>query len=88
VTTVAELVPGDLVVGLLGERAVFVCAVAHPIWPGLQLVVWRMMDGWVGRADAPGWSFDALSPHCDVGSAKSVSSEERLSRLRVALLGK
>lgn len=62
-----------------GMSAVFVAQTQHPIWPALQLVVWRMQDG--------SWSHDALSPYQDVGHVALADSASRLVRLRGALLG-
>lgn len=54
---VRDLVPGD-VVESIGQRAVFITATRHPYYGGLQLVVWRLADG---------YSFDALNPNQVVG---------------------
>ena len=59
--TVASLIPGDLVRN--GDmEAVFIARVPHPLYPGLQLVTWRLGDG---------WSFDALDARQEVGRADS-----------------
>lgn len=83
-TTVAELIPGDLVTGG-GASAVFVAATAHPIWPHLRLVIWRLYDP--AHPDLQ-WSHDALWPLQVVGSVVlPVKPGLREQRLRTALLG-
>tara|TARA_R100000365_G_C2730572_1_gene60906 strand:+ start:581 stop:841 length:261 start_codon:yes stop_codon:yes gene_type:complete len=78
-TTVAELIPGDVIDGPLGIlSATFVSAAPHPIYEGLQLVTWRMSDG--------EWSHDALRPEQYVGEARPSDAETRESALRRALL--
>lgn len=88
-TTVRELVPGDLVIlpaasPALPDRAVYIAQTAHPLYRGLQLVIWRMPDG--------GLSLDALSPAQYVGEAQTgplgvPGDGEREQRLRQALHG-
>lgn len=77
--TVASLIPGDLVRN--GDmEAVFIARVPHPLYPGLQLVTWRLGDG---------WSFDALDARQEVGDVWMVSDYmARQERLRLVLLGK
>lgn len=72
-TTVQNLVPGDLVENS-GASALFVAQTEHPIWPSLQLVIWRMPDG--------SWSHDALDARQDVGqiAADQVGNVERLRK--------
>lgn len=78
-TTVEELMPGDRVVHA-EDSAIFVARTTHPIWPHLQLVVWRMEDR--------SWSHDALSAHQEIfGTVEQASADERMLRLRRALLG-
>ncbi len=77
-TYVHELRPGDLV-DLTLRSATFVAQTAHPLYPGLQLVVWRLDDG--------SWSHDALSPQQYVGEARATTLAEAHERLRAALLG-
>lgn len=77
-TTVAELIPGDVVDNGL-DSATFVARTQHPLWPSLQLVVWRMADG--------SWSHDALHTSQDVGQARSADVFARQAALRWALLG-
>ncbi|HEX6869935.1 MAG TPA: hypothetical protein VF163_02455 [Micromonosporaceae bacterium] len=73
-TTVTDLVPGDLTAG-----SVFVAQCPHPIWPHLRLVIWQLADG--------SWSLDALDPRQDVGRVELSTPEQRMDRLRAALLG-
>lgn len=82
-TTVINLTPGDAVPMPLGGEATFIAQTAHPIWPYLQLVVWRMPEGHAGGD----WSHDALSPVQDVGEALPATTVQRQDRLRIALLG-
>lgn len=74
---VSELEPGAVV--RLGNRsATFVVRTVHPIWPALQLVVWKLDDGT--------WSHDALDAEQYVGDAVPSDEETRLTNLRTALL--
>lgn len=75
---VRDLQSGDEVRNA-GMSAVFVVATQHPIWPSLQLVVWRMPDG-------NGWSHDALDARQEIGDITPSTIEERMVRLRKALL--
>lgn len=77
--TVADLIPGDLVV-LGGMSGVFISRGTHPIWPHLMLVTW-----WLPVAGE--WSHDALDYRQEVGDVASATGLERLGRLRSALLG-
>jgi hypothetical protein len=77
-TAVAELIPGDLVTQA-GTSAIFIARSTHPLWPNLQLVVWRLDDG--------SWSHDALDARQDVGDVEPAGDESRTARLRAALLG-
>jgi len=74
----ADLEPGDIV-SLPGSPAtgVFVARAKHPLWPALDLVVWRLSDGT--------WSHDALDPLQDVGQAQPSTPERRQQVLRDAL---
>ena len=79
-TTVMELTPGDEVINdVSGQSAVFVGRLQHPIWPLLQMVIWRMSTG--------EWIHDALDARQDVGRITTSSSSDRLTRLRSVLLG-
>ena len=81
-TTVVELLPGQIVDGPAGnpvESATFVAQTEHPIWPHLRLVVWKLH-----RNDS--WSHDALDPRQDVGTARPSTEAERHAALRRALL--
>ena len=73
---VAQLLPGDEI-HQLGMSAVYIAQTAHPLYPGLQLVIWRMSDGT--------WSHDALSAAQVVGMAADRSYDARHGRLREAL---
>lgn len=80
---VVDLIPGDEVTIFGGSSAVFVARTDHPIWPNLQLVVWRLPKGHpIGE-----WSHDALSPVQEVGDVTRSTPDERQARLRAALLG-
>lgn len=79
-TAVWQLVPGDQVEDRRGgPPPTFVQRAQHPLWPGLQLVIWRMPDG--------SWSHDALDGRQEVGQAVPATEAERTQRLREALLG-
>jgi len=78
VAIVADLMPGDLVT--LGPGSgVFVTSCRHPLYPMLQLVIWRLPDR--------SWSLDALHMQQHVGDLSPASSAERVTRLRDALAG-
>lgn len=81
---VIDLLPGDLVT-MPGARkpATFVASTAHPLWPHLHLVVWRLPAG----HPAGDWSHDALDPRQVVGTRVPSTHGERQARLRHALLG-
>lgn len=82
---VNELKPGDIVsLPIGGELATFVAQTTHPVYEGLQLVIWRMGTrfGEQGR-----WSHDALDHRQVVGTAWSNSEEERRVSLVWALKG-
>lgn len=77
-TTVAELLPGQIVDGPDGAFwATFVAQTEHPLWPHLRLVVWRVADS---------WSHDALDARQYVGTARASTEDERRTNLRRALL--
>lgn len=75
--TVAELLPGDEI-SQLDTSAVYIAQATHPLYPGLQLVIWRMPDG--------SWSHDALRASQVAGTAADRSYDARHARLRAALL--
>lgn len=77
-TRVLQLTPGDEV-GAFGRSGTFIARCPHPLFPGLQLVVWKMDDG--------SWSHDALRVEQDVGEAAPTTEASRELRLRRALLG-
>jgi len=85
-TTIRELLPGDLV-SLPGQSATFIAAAPHPVWPRLMLVIWRLDDGT--------WSLDALRADQEAGEAARLQAadvarleaEQRWARLRAAFYG-
>jgi hypothetical protein len=77
-TRIEELMPGNLVTSI-GRSATFVSRCTHPLWPHLQLVIWRMDDGT--------WSHDALDHRQEVGQVEPSTFTERQKRLKAALLG-
>lgn len=76
---VCDLLPGDEVHLPPDASAVFIAQTQHPLWPQLQLVIWRLADG--------SWSHDALDFHQQVGTRTPSSYADRMARLRTALLG-
>lgn len=79
-STVAELIPGDVIDGPLGLlSATFVSATPHPIYASLQLVTWRISDG--------EWMHNALRSDQHVGEARPATPADREEALRRALLG-
>lgn len=74
-TTVAELVPGDRIT-LFQTSATFVQRASHPLYPELQLVIWRMADD--------SWSHDALDARQHVGDVQRQTAEQRRETLRRA----
>lgn len=77
--TVQNLIPGDVVLNPIGDKATFIARTEHPLFAGLQLVVWRMKDG--------SWSHDALSERQDVGEVERSTPDQRRDALSAALLG-
>lgn len=77
-TTISELLPGD-VVAIDTASATFIAHTQHPLWPHLQLVVWRMADDT--------WSHDALDIRQDVGQVQPADIFSRKAQLQRALLG-
>jgi len=75
---VVHLQPGDLVTNG-GMSAVFIARTVHPVWPVLQLIVWRLDDGTA--------SFDALRSDQEVGEVAPATSAERYDRLVEAVRG-
>lgn len=70
---VIDLLPGDVV--RLGDgSACFIARTAHPVYPTLQMVVWRLHTG--------EWSHDALDPAQVVGDRDEVDDDLRAKRLR------
>jgi hypothetical protein len=74
--TVIQLVPGEKVADPMGAEHTFVAQTPHPLYPSLQLVIWRMADG--------SWSHDALSPAQDVGQVLPSDPSLRVANLRKA----
>ena len=85
-TRVQELMPGMKVNMPTGEQATFVVQAQHPLWPSLQLVVWRMPNDWPNSGEGV-WSHDALDALQDIGTVVPSTSYERETNLRTALLG-
>lgn len=84
---VIDLTPGDRItsMGIDGDiHATFLVQSKHPIYPGLQLVVWWMHE-------EARWSFDALSPIQQVGVLDAplgtFTHQQRQSNLRTILHG-
>jgi hypothetical protein len=66
---IRDLRPGDAI----GE-AIFIAATPHPIWPSLELVVWKRFDGQI--------ILDALRPDQELGHLITPLDENtRLERL-------
>jgi hypothetical protein len=82
---VCDLIPGQRVTGF-GQSAIFVARTDHPLYPGLQLVIWRMEGGGWPDTEA-GWSLDPLDARQEVGEAQASTAEERTANLRAAILG-
>lgn len=75
---VSDLMPGNKVT-LLNRSAVFIARTEHPLWPHLQLVVWKMDDGT--------WSHDALNIDQHVGNIEPWAEPlDRRANLQRALL--
>ena len=77
---VADLTPGDLVTLAPLGSAVFVTSCRHPLYPMLQLVIWRLLPG-------REWSLDALHMQQTIGQLAESTPYERVSRLREAMTG-
>jgi len=78
VSTVKELLPGDLVTS--GDaRAVFITSCPHPVWEELRLVIWRMEEDGSIRVDV-------LKPDYEVGDVGPIEPAARAGRLADALL--
>lgn len=76
---VIDLVPGCRVALDESDGAIYVAQTVHPLWPHLQLVIWKLDDGT--------WSHDALSPVQHVGEIEPFTAEQLKANLRGALLG-
>jgi len=77
IARVLDLQPGDEV-SLPGDSAVFIARTDHPLYIGLDLVIWRLADG--------SWSHDALNSRQVVGEVTPSTDVGRIDRLRTALL--
>ena len=78
---IRDLKPGALVSTPGQEKMVFVGIVeSHPIWPSLQLVIWRER---FGNRD---WSHDCLDANMELPFDSHVSQEDCERRLRETLL--
>lgn len=74
---VHELQPGDLILNA-DMSATFITQSAHPLYPGMRLVIWLLRNG--------EWSFDALSAGQVVGvRGEPTDKRAREHRLREAL---
>lgn len=77
---VVDLVPGDQVQLPMGAAGIFIARCPHPLYVGLDLVIW-MTDH--------GISLDALNPMQDVGDvASKPEASIRTANLRLALHGR
>lgn len=80
-SSVVTLQPGDLVTSGPGSAVYIITRTEHPLYPGLYLVIWRLLPS--GRL-----SLDALSPDQEVGEVAPATDTDRRAQLRGALLGK
>lgn len=78
-TTVSELIPGDKIQIMDKLSAVFISQTTHPIWPHLQLVIWRLSD-W-------SWAHDALDSRQYIGEVDRLDPVQTTERLKEWLLG-
>jgi hypothetical protein len=76
VSTVEELLPGDLVT-IGGRRAVFITWCLHPVWEHLRLVIWRLDDGGIRLA--------TMRSGDEVGTVQPIEPAARAARLAEAL---
>jgi hypothetical protein len=80
---VEDLMPGERITlpgPFEGMSSTFVARTQHPLWPSLQLVIWKMDDGT--------WSLDALDARQEIGDTAPSTEVERMNNLRTALLGR
>jgi hypothetical protein len=82
---VSELVPGMQFthVPMFGDKPVtFITQCPHPLYHGLQMVIWKMPDG--------SWSHDALRSDQVLPAGEVIPSNhgERYTNLRMAILGR
>lgn len=76
-TTVEELLPGDLVTNGT-RRAVFITSCPHPVFHHLVLVIWRLGNGSL--------RLDELLPGDEVGDVQPIEPAARAERLADALI--
>ena len=84
---VHQLEPGDQVtmdgpMGLVPGPATVVATTAHPVYPGLMLVIWAFTGGHPLNIKT---SFDALSPMQVVGEGDDPDTDTRKQRLADAM---
>jgi hypothetical protein len=77
-TTVRDLLPGDLVTAPGRRPAVFITSCPHPVYHHLLLVIWRLGNGSV--------RLDALHPDDEVGTVEPIEPAARAERLADALI--
>jgi hypothetical protein len=77
-STVRELLPGDLVTSTGGTAAVFIMSGPHPMFHRLLLVIWHMGNGSL--------RLDALLPGDEVGDVQPIEPAARAERLADALI--
>jgi hypothetical protein len=76
---VLDLVPGDLIRNV-DREALYVEQAPHPLYRGMQLVIWKLADGT--------WSLDALYIYQETGElVEPTDWPARKRRLEEALLG-
>jgi hypothetical protein len=76
-STVRDLLPGDLVISAPG-RPVFITSCPHPVFHHLVLVIWRLPGGSV--------RLDAMHPGDEVGAVDPIEPAARAERLADALI--
>jgi hypothetical protein len=74
---VNQLTPGDIVTLSGFAPATFITRTTHPLWPHLELVIWRDPNG--------EWHHDALMATQEVGHVQPATPDDRRRALRAAL---
>lgn len=74
---VNQLTPGDIVTLSGFVPCTFITRTTHPLWPHLELVIWRDADGT--------WHHDALMATQEVGHVHLATPDDRRRALRAAL---